>query len=657
MALSSHVLRRVCAACLALTAALVCILWPAGRPAALTGRLLAAIDAPLQRVGDLLLDAEPQIRSAASKEDFERWMAEAGMSLPSNSNDLSDFGRALIVRILLFCHDVLPNSVMRQYSEEFSALADAIPVNEARSLTKTEKAIQEALEHEGELLKQQEADELPTAASPNYNYFSFLPDYMGRAVPGGKAVTWESSCWKSVTATSQKVSGGWELQVSVSGARQVICFDLYGFATASGLTAGVFPTPVGGTKKFVFKDHDLADSDIWDADTLGVRIFRFKQSALKIVKNVLETALLFVPVFLKVGTGLTSARNIDFLTNYRGLDLKPRDDKVDVMLNESEINSGDFLGILRLDGLDPMLAWGMGSRTGHTAVAVWEDKQLYVAESTTNGTYWPVNGIQRTPYRQWLKQARAANYNVVHVPLAQKYRAVFDAKAANAFFHAHETLDYGFHGLLTGWIDSDSKNYPCKPPYDASPEDKQCLVWEMLEVLVPFVTRFLPSEDKIFLPNWNQHVTGSSTTGLSATQLYRMALQKGLKLADIPAVVEKDSNVYPMRLNNGTLVEAMPMVCDVFVCMMWKAGGVFKEINDDFNCVEQTNIDIYDLEVVQAPEQRPPQCVEADPENELCQLMGKQKLLLPKVGTRKMYKHMQDHCPTEPPLYERPDDC
>ena len=44
-----------------------------------------------------------------------------------------------------------------------------------------------------------------------------------------------------------------------------------------------------------------------------------------------------------------------------------------MILNESDIHSGDFFGVIRLDGLDPMLAFGMGSHTGHTALALWED--------------------------------------------------------------------------------------------------------------------------------------------------------------------------------------------------------------------------------------------------------------------------------------------
>ena len=80
-----------------------------------------------------------------------------------------------------------------------------------------------------------------------------------------------------------------------------------------------------------------------------------------------------------------------------------------VQVNESYIHDGDFLGVMRLDGLDTMLAWGMGSTTGHTLICMRDEQgQLHVLESTTNSSYWPTNGIQSTPYETWLKQAEAA---------------------------------------------------------------------------------------------------------------------------------------------------------------------------------------------------------------------------------------------------------
>ncbi|CAE7468277.1 unnamed protein product, partial [Symbiodinium natans] len=309
-----------------------------------------------------------------------------------------------------------------------------------------------------------------------------------------------------------------------------------------------------------------------------------------LVKNILDTALLFVPDATRGVESSFAKRNVEFLRNYVGSGLKPRKDPGGLLLNESDIRSGDFLGVLRLDGLDPMLAWGMGSHTGHTAVAIWEDGQLYVAESTVNSSYWPTNGIQRTPYRQWITQARAAGYSTVHAPLKEEYRKTFDERMelrkqgskeatergeANAFFHKYEgtlveaphlqpasetyqllspclalrcmpacaldpCLEYGYHALLTGWIDTLRNNYPhpgrrktmerCKPPYDTPEGEKQ-----------------------------NQHVTGSSFSNLSATELYRRAQAKGMELAEIPAVVEPDGVLYPSIFNNGTTAKSIAM--------------------------------------------------------------------------------------------------
>lgn len=335
--------------------------------------------------------------------------------------------------------------------------------------------------------------------------------------------------------------------------------------------------------------------------------------------------------------------------------MEERSDAGDLILEESDIHSGDFLGVIRFDGLDPMLAWAMGSHTGHTTVALWEDEQLFIAESTANGSYWPVNGIQRTPYKQWIDQARAAGFSVVHAPLAPEYRDMFDAQAANAAFHNLDGIDYGYSTLLVGWLDTKSGNYPCLPPYDAA--NPACLIWTHLEVLLPIASKFIAAAEQIFLPAWNIRVTGDATSGLSATEIYRKASETGLSYEDIFSIVESDSSLYPNTFNNGTQGMAPAMVCDVLVCNIWKAGGLFNGIDNEFNCGEQTNNDVYNLNVLAPFKTRPEKCVAADPSNNLCQLVGKYQMTLPTVGTRAPYKHMQEHCPGKAPHYERSDDC
>ena len=142
----------------------------------------------------------------------------------------------------------------------------------------------------------------------------------------------------------------------------------------------------------------------------------------------------------------------------------------------------------------------------------------------------------------------------------------------------------------------------------------------------------------------------------SATEVYQAAAEKGIDLHDLPTIIERDDWLYANTWPNGTKTRAVAMNCDVFVCRMWKAGGLFED-DDDFQCAELTNWDDYALNVLTAPSQRPAPCVAADPGNALCQLAGKWTLTLPDLGTRKPAKNYAQACPGLPPKYERPAVC
>lgn len=74
-----------------------------------------------------------------------------------------------------------------------------------------------------------------------------------------------------------------------------------------------------------------------------------------------------------------------------GLELVKRKNKI-TYIDKSEIKSGAFIIILRLDGLAPIISYGTGSRGTHCAVTMWMDNELYVIESR-DGDYWPYHGI------------------------------------------------------------------------------------------------------------------------------------------------------------------------------------------------------------------------------------------------------------------------
>ena len=49
--------------------------------------------------------------------------------------------------------------------------------------------------------------------------------------------------------------------------------------------------------------------------------------------------------------------------------------------DESNIGSGDFFSIMRLDGLDPIIMLASGSHAGHSVMALRMDGVLYIVES------------------------------------------------------------------------------------------------------------------------------------------------------------------------------------------------------------------------------------------------------------------------------------
>jgi len=289
-----------------------------------------------------------------------------------------------------------------------------------------------------------------------------------------------------------------------------------------------------------------------------------------------------------------------------------------------------------------MIIWGYGGATGHTAVALWIDGELYVCESTVNSDYWPTNGIQKTPYEKWVAQAQNASYNFVWVPLAPEISAQFNATAAAEFFSTVEGLPYGFHNFLFGWLDTSNDNFPCLPPnYD------NCLSSQAVQVLSGLVDALDPAlAYKMYNQAFNKRL-GTAINGTAEIYEYSQ-VNAGIPFNVLYTIPEEDKWVY----NDG-----LSMVCDVFVCEIWKSAGLFGNLANVINCTEQTPFDVYSMAMFNPNYVPPKNCQEADPGLPYCQLNGKYRLQLDKLGTRTPYPLMDQTCPSLPPSYNRPPNC
>jgi hypothetical protein len=169
--------------------------------------------------------------------------------------------------------------------------------------------------------------------------------------------------------------------------------------------------------------------------------------------------------------------------------------------------------------------WGSGSYAAHCVMALRFDGDLYIVESQ-DAWYWPTAGLQRTPFKQWMKQAKEASFNVVWLPLSGKSLLKFDEKAAQEWFFKTEGLPYGYHNFLYGWIDTPYDNIPPLLPDEFSP------------ILFSLAAKVIPDAVKIFYTEALNKRLG--TVGLDIEEIAALAAERDMEIQDVMAMPEQD---------------------------------------------------------------------------------------------------------------------
>eukprot|EP01061_Rhynchopus_euleeides_P020964 TRINITY_DN340_c0_g1_i1.p1 TRINITY_DN340_c0_g1~~TRINITY_DN340_c0_g1_i1.p1 ORF type:complete len:659 (+),score=214.45 TRINITY_DN340_c0_g1_i1:77-1978(+) len=595
----------------------------------------------------------PYLRATPSA--FQAWMSTGGEGPVDGTEPMHEIRLKIARRVAQFAADRLKDvdSIYSVYSwvarasglDVGSLHDDLVRLSQQDTVSSFVKAAHEASKKTKAALGMR----TEKLQSDEYKYFGFIPELKGNALPGSPSVEWSNRCCKRNTATATWSADRTEVTVELeaSGCDVLHVGDFYLLAT----TEGVHPLTVNDLSKkatVVWKVHETNSSAVmYDLTKKGIRIFAFKHDEAATLVNVLDTIELFlqpeVGRYPDYPTDAAMARNVKFVAEYTQLKpvMEQRTSRDPLDIDTDLIQTGDFFGIIRLDGLDPMLAWAMGSTTGHTTIAMRDaEGKLHVCESTAVGSYWPTNGIQCNPWDTWIKQATQAGFNLVWAPLDPEQRAKLDAEKMWAFFNETSGFDYGYNNMLWGWVDTEANNYPCLPPDYAT-----CLTWDIMEVLFAVGHRLLPQlGDRLVVQAWNHRV---NSTGLTPDEVFmRAETVLNISSASIPTIVEQDSWRYNTT-RNGVPAVGRSMVCCVFVCHMWKAGGLFGDA--DVNCGELTNLDDYSLGIFNKAltgENRPNVCKEADPENELCQLVGPYTLNLNHFNEGKVYSGMAEHCPS-----------
>ena len=315
----------------------------------------------------------------------------------------------------------------------------------------------------------------------------------------------------------------------------------------------------------------------------GPRIFLYPMSPEEVTLNLAATLALFEPC-LTEGVGDAFADlNREFLSAFSGIEMNARSEEAPEILEvpAEMIKNGDTFNIMRLDGLDPMIAWAMGAATGHTAVAMWKDEQLHICESNALSPYWPVNGVQCNPYLDWLEYGRKAGYNTVLVPLDQAKSDALNMTAAWQFVESMLGVDYGYEVVLTGLLDTLYDNMPC-----AGSGQTMCLEPEHLEFLFSYIERVSKAAARVAKPAVMQRA--GVIFDRPIIEAFYQAHLDGMEPTQLPLIPEKDGWIYETT-RFGEPEQSPVMICNVFVCNVWKAAGLFAGIDDQIEYHKRYN--------------------------------------------------------------------
>ena len=375
----------------------------------------------------------------------------------------------------------------------------------------------------------------------------------------------------------------------------------------------------------------------------GIKLYSFCSGLINTIKSLIKTAKTYYG-----GLGLDpKAKNPKFRptipkdmekSNLRVLELfnhftpERRRNNTITNIDKSIIHSGDVIIILRVDGLDPMIMLGTGSRGGHCCVCSWIDGELYVLESQ-DAWYWPREGIQRNKWDDWIKWAYNAEFNAILLPLREEYRNKLDVNKANLWFENEvEGLLYGYHNFIFSWIDTTTKNMPFITQQ------------EFVEFVFSLMSKIYPKASDLLVTEGLNLRLG--TKNMTLQQVIAEAARRGKSFEELMAEPELEGVEYH---------DGLSYVCSCFVIAYFKHGGMFDNI--DFSPNEFTPKDVYTLDIFDKDFIKPQECIEDNPDLPYCQLVGKFYLELNDYSTVKPYDHMNEKCPSQGPDFIREDGC
>ena len=431
------------------------------------------------------------------------------------------------------------------------------------------------------------------------------------------------------------------------------CSD--GYVITTGHTYHFAEVLMTGVHKVTFKNLSSFELDFIKNN--GVQPFRFCDSIINIIPDLIMTAELFIgglglnpniPFFGSHVPMHQQELNVEFVKRATGFQWKKRKQALYFKDYPAEyFRSGDYFAITRFDGLDNIIHYGTGSHSGHSTMAIWErateagkEDELYVVESQ-DAWYWPTQGLQRTKWEDWKKQAHNADFNVVHMRLKDEFANKFDEKKAWDWFDKTKGMPYGYKNFVFVFMDTINQNLP--PILDV---EFIFMLSKIMENIVPEL-----QTDIIMKEALNARLGITEVDKMLSLEEIQMQIMSGKtrfqNLAQAFAEPEVDKHMYS---------DGYSLVCSAYVASFYQMSGMLGDI--EIVPAEFSPKDIYELDVFDLKSPRPAECVAADPDLPYCQIMGVWSMEMPEASTIAPYSHMNERCSSLSPDYIRlPLDC
>ena len=468
-------------------------------------------------------------------------------------------------------------------------------------------------------------------------YLKLIPVNYATLLPGDSAHI-VGRCFRSIDIKLIENDDSFEISYFAKDKNSWLCSDLIILTT--GKTPKFTLPFITGSYNVTFDKKAMSQYEINYTRKRGIRVLMSCEDLADWPKSLFMSLKLYiggmglnpyVPIFGSKIPEYQFSANLDWIKGATGYEYQRVDDYF-LTLDKKQIKSGTTIMIYRFDGIDNMIHIGSGSRAGHTAIAMWKDDELYIVESQ-NAAYWPVLGVQKTPWDEWMKLAHNADYNVVLLPMKEEFAAKFDVEKAWAWFDHVVGLDYGFHNFLFVWLDAPTKNLPYFIDFDS------------LTILIDIYALIRPQDIKlIFLEALNRRLSAQAT---SISDIWEELFIRDMTFEEAMAIVEEEGWQYSNGLN---------YVCSTLVTSLLRRGGMFGDMN--INSTEFTPKDLYQLEFFDnSGKNLPKECTGENAKFGYCQVMGKVRMDLGEVGFVAPYEHMNEHCPTIAPEYERAKGC